>query len=675
MRRLIGFLALSACALFAQTVETIPFRAVLSSAKEVPPVGVNATGVGTVWVHVVRDASGQITSGSVDYQVSFTFPGAVTVTNMHIHSGGPTVSGPVVIPSGLNTSPLVSADGKGSARLQYQLSSTDTAELASLKAFLQDPGSFYLNMHTTDNPSGAIRGQLARADMTVLMGLMSPAKEVPPIAGSTASAVGSVVVLRTPDSGQVIFDANYSFPAAIGITGFHIHNGPAGVNASVVINSGLTGTVESDASGSGNLHYEAEVNMQSAAAVRTLNDLYVDPSRAYINIHTTASPGGAIRAQLRNTDRTTFQVDMLPSNEVPAITGLDASAPTEISVYTLRNPDGSIPAGVVIFDANARFPGSADIAAMHIHDGVAGANGGVTIGSGLAAFTAATGAANVFSVVTVSTPAGIATLNSLMKNPEKHYVNLHTKDHPGGAIRAQLAPANTSAPDVGFAMSSVSDPARVAVAPGGLMTIFGNNLTKVPAALTGFEGNDIPIDLDGTEVTIAGRMAPVLVVTPTYVIVQVPVETEVGKQPLVLSSVNGEAKAYSITVTDRAPNIYYDPQGAIVQKVPDFSLVRPGTNPAHAGDLLLIWSTGLGATTPALVTGRIVAYPPPSNTGAVTVMIGGKNADVLYSIASPELVGIYQTLVQMPAGVAPGNAALMLAVGDATSNTVPVAVE
>lgn len=505
MRKLVVAMLFLVCALAAQTVETIPFRAVLSAAKEVPPVALNATGVGTVWVHVVRDASGQITSGSVDYQVNFTFPGAVTVNNMHIHSGGPTVSGPVVIQSGINSTPVVSADGKGSIRIQYQLPSTDTAELASLKAFLQDPGSFYLNLHTTDNPGGVIRGQLARADMTVLMGLMSAAKEVPPIADSTASAIASVIVLRTPDSGLVIFDANYSFPAAIGITGFHIHNGPAGVNASVVINTGLSGTVPSDPSGAGNLHYEAEVNMQSAAAVRTLNDLFVDPSRAYVNIHTTVSPGGAMRGQLRNTDRTTFQVNMLPSNEVPAIAGLDASAPTAVSVYTLRNPDGSIPAGVVIFDANARFPGSANIAAMHIHDGVAGANGGVTVGSELAAFTAATGSANIFRPVTVSTTAGIATLNSLMKNPEKHYVNLHTSDHPGGAIRAQLAPANTSAPEVGFAMSSVSDPARVAVAPGGLMTIFGSNLTKVPAALTGFEGNDIPTDLDGTEVTKIGR--------------------------------------------------------------------------------------------------------------------------------------------------------------------------
>ena len=36
---------------------------------------------------------------------------------------------------------------------------------------LTDPSGFYVNMHTTDNPGGVIRGQLQRAEMVVLMGL------------------------------------------------------------------------------------------------------------------------------------------------------------------------------------------------------------------------------------------------------------------------------------------------------------------------------------------------------------------------------------------------------------------------------------------------------------------------------------------------------------------------
>lgn len=92
--------------------------------------------------------------------------------------------------------------------------------------------------------------------------------------------------------------------------------------------------------------------------------------------------------------------------------------------------------------------------------------------------------------------------------------------------------------------------------------------------------------------------------------------------------------------------------------------------------MLLIYSTGLGQTTPRLTTGRIVQFPPQSDTAPVIVTIGGQNAEVIYSIGSPGFVGLYQTAVRVPAGVAPGSQQpLVLRIGEATSNTVNVAVQ
>ena len=51
-------------------------------------------------------------------------------------------------------------------------------------------GLAYANIHTTDNGGGLMRGQLRRAEVTYLMGVMSPKKEVPVI-DSTASGIGS----------------------------------------------------------------------------------------------------------------------------------------------------------------------------------------------------------------------------------------------------------------------------------------------------------------------------------------------------------------------------------------------------------------------------------------------------------------------------------------------------
>src|SRR5260370_33759963 len=80
-----------------------------------------------------------------------------------------------------------------------------------------------------------MRGQLQLADATALMGLMNRGNETPPITGQDASGVSQAVVIATRDSsgaltsGQVIFDINYNFGKQVTITGFHIHNGAAGV--------------------------------------------------------------------------------------------------------------------------------------------------------------------------------------------------------------------------------------------------------------------------------------------------------------------------------------------------------------------------------------------------------------------------------------------------------------
>src|SRR5437879_5913541 len=100
MKRLIALcFFLSAMGLRADTADTIPFRAVLRAANETTPVvDAGATGAVTVWLHVIRDASGKITSGSLDFSVSYKFTAGATVTAMHIHKAPAGSPGSIVIP-------------------------------------------------------------------------------------------------------------------------------------------------------------------------------------------------------------------------------------------------------------------------------------------------------------------------------------------------------------------------------------------------------------------------------------------------------------------------------------------------------------------------------------------------------------------------------------------------
>src|SRR5215813_7722935 len=78
MRKVTACIFLLPVALCAQTADVAYFRVVLSIANETPPIdGYNAKGVADVIVHVVKDSSGKIVSGSVDFLAHATFPADV----------------------------------------------------------------------------------------------------------------------------------------------------------------------------------------------------------------------------------------------------------------------------------------------------------------------------------------------------------------------------------------------------------------------------------------------------------------------------------------------------------------------------------------------------------------------------------------------------------------------
>src|ERR1051326_2404320 len=103
MRKLAICAFLFSAVSFAQTADIGYFRAVMLPSKEVPVVNVsNVSGVADILAHVVRDSTGQITSGTVQFLVHANFPADTPATGLHIHSGGPTVAGPVVIGTSLS---------------------------------------------------------------------------------------------------------------------------------------------------------------------------------------------------------------------------------------------------------------------------------------------------------------------------------------------------------------------------------------------------------------------------------------------------------------------------------------------------------------------------------------------------------------------------------------------
>lgn len=685
MKNTIGLFVFLAASAAAQTVETIPYRAVLSPRNEAPPIeGLNATGTATVWLHLMRDAGGQVVSGSVDFSVRYEFPGAATFTGMHIHRGAAGANGGVVIDPSLAR--FDDAAGRGQIRLQAQIPATDARGLSALNDILADPSGFYVNLHTSANPAGAIRGQLMPAKQTVLMTLMNPMNEVPAITGLPATGVGAVMLVTTqmPDgtltSAEVAFDVNYTgFPEGTNFTGFHIHSGAAGANGPVVINTGLSGQVAAEPSGAGNLRYEVEVSMANANAVNGVYALLGDPRNHYLNLHTSANPGGAIRGQMRTTDRITLQSNMLPENEAPPVTGLEARAGAALTLHTLRSDAGAVQAGWAIFDVNYRFPGETQFTGLHVHNGAAGSNGVVSIDSGLSRTNtplSPTGFGNHYRMAAQSRQVSIDALNSIVRNPERHYLNLHTSTFPAGAVRGQTGASGLAAPRILDVLSGVSDGARRTLAPLGLFTVFGSNLLKAVADSGGIDAY-APFETNGVIVTVGGRWAALVTLardtrfTPSdHIVAQLPADVPAGQHAVQVTTPDGVSNTMMVTVAEIAPALYFDAEAGIAFR-PDNTLARRNS-PSQAGETIRLMATGLGATSPVLESGqRVPTGMAFSTRAAVTATIGGRTATVLSSTAIPGFVGLNIVEVRVPDGVT-GMAPAVISAGGMTSNTVMI---
>jgi len=676
-------LAVIAPVCFAQSAETRILRAIMLPSNEVPAItGLDARGTATIIAHAVKDADGKVVSGSVDFYVNHRFGVNVGLTGLHIHTAPEGVNGSVTIDTRLAASEGIVANGPGTISRQAQVDPTNQASVDALAGLFTNPAGYYVNLHTMTNPGGAIRGQLVPAEWTVVMGNMSPANEVPAIPGLNASALGAAMTIISRDanglitSGEVIFDVAYNFPAGITFTGLHIHTGAAGVNGPVTLNSGM-GRVDSTETGRGTLKFRNEIDVTNGAFVSALDGVFRNPAGHYINLHTVDNPGGAVRAQVRSTGYDVFTVNMLPSNEVPPVTGVEASATAVVHLRTLRNEAGAAEALWFAYDVNHRFPASTEFTGLHIHDGAAGVNGPVRIDSGItgaAAVTSATGIGNIFLTNVVNTEVAMTSLNGLLSSPESAYLNLHTRTNPGGAVRAQLALARTARPAMGAVTSAVFDPSLTTIAPGGLMSLYGANLTKQAADLSGWQGTSVPTTMNGVSVSIGGKSAPLIFLSDSQINAQVPVDVTTGStgQPVIVKTPNGESTPINAAVSAEAPAIFITGQGAgIVVKNADFSLVE-ANNPAVANDILVIFSTGLGQTTPPMQTGRVVEGI--RNTAPVTVSFGGQPATVIYSIASPGYIGLYQTAIRVPTGIAAGDQRLTLTINNKTSNAVTVNV-
>jgi len=202
------------------------------------------------------------------------------------------------------------------------------------------------------------------------------------------------------------------------------------------------------------------------------------------------------------------------------------------------------------------------------------------------------------------------------------------------------------------------------IAGGELISIFGTNLTTGgPYAASAFP---LPVTLGATDVRIGGILCPLLYVSALQINAQVPtVPSSNSSQAFQLTvAVNSLVNATPVTITNSAPAIF-DSGGAGAVLHADYSPVS-ASSPALAGEIVLIYATGLGETLPPINPG--VAATSGLVVAPVSVTIGGATAFVNYAGVAPGYAGLYQVNTTIPTNPPlSGNVEVLLTVGAVTS--------
>jgi uncharacterized protein (TIGR03437 family) len=197
------------------------------------------------------------------------------------------------------------------------------------------------------------------------------------------------------------------------------------------------------------------------------------------------------------------------------------------------------------------------------------------------------------------------------------------------------------------------------IAPGEIIVLKGSGMG--PEELTVANpapGANFGAQLAGTIVKVNGVAAPLIYTSNAQVAAVVPYATGVGTANIEVTYKNLTSPAFSATVAASAPGIFTaDSSGkGRAAALNQDGFLNNSDFPARPGEIVVLYLTGEGQTTPQGVDGKLAVLPFPKPTLPVDVFIGGQAGEILYAGAAPTFIaGLMQINVRLPLNVAIGN--------------------
>jgi uncharacterized protein (TIGR03437 family) len=234
----------------------------------------------------------------------------------------------------------------------------------------------------------------------------------------------------------------------------------------------------------------------------------------------------------------------------------------------------------------------------------------------------------------------------------------------------------------------LSNPPVIAVSYNSIVSVFGENFVAASAAALQ-PSADQPLTaatvLNGVCVAINnGLRAPLFAVTPQQINLQAAVPpglNEIRVEVIVNCDQPNERRSepFQVAVAAATPEFFffaYNPDGvnpiAAVHE-PSGALVGapaliPGAvfEPARPNDVVTVYLTGLGETTPRWEAGQFPNGPASANL-PVSIQIGGADVETIYAGVTPGFFGLYQASFTIPADAQAGNLPARVTVGGAAT--------
>ncbi len=217
---------------------------------------------------------------------------------------------------------------------------------------------------------------------------------------------------------------------------------------------------------------------------------------------------------------------------------------------------------------------------------------------------------------------------------------------------------------------------------GAIVSLFGSGLAP-PGTDASAGSIPLPTTLAGVSVTVNGVLAPLFLVRPNQINIQVPFATTGPLATIIVNSNGTPSNSVQVAVASSSPGIFSVNANGLGPGVITHlnNTLVTSQNPAARNEFVVIYLTGLGAVSPPVADGVGGPAAEPLSRAIddqIQVLFGGDQipGEIQYAGIAPNFVGLYQINVRIPndARVLGASVPILLRTATADSDFVDISI-